>query len=45
MKFSRFILAPLAAFAFASTAQASSVVIGSCDSVTDGDANGCLFIW
>lgn len=43
MKFSRFILAPLAAFAFASTAQASSVVIGSCDSVTDGDANGCLF--
>jgi hypothetical protein len=43
MKISRIILAGVAAFAFASAAQASSVVIGSCDAVTDGDAAGCLF--
>lgn len=34
----------LAATAFAAApAMASTVVIGSCDSVTDGDADGCLF--
>lgn len=32
-----------AAFAIATPAAASTVVIGSCDSVTDGDAQGCLF--
>ena len=43
MRVFRYILAPIAAFAIASGAQASSVVIGSCDPVTDGDADGCLF--
>ena len=35
----------MAAFAIASAAQAAdtTVVIGSCDEVTDGDTNGCLF--
>ena len=33
----------VAAFAVATPAAASTVVIGSCDSVTDGDADGCLF--
>jgi hypothetical protein len=32
-----------AAFAIATPAAASTVVTGSCDSVTDGDAQGCLF--
>ena len=32
-----------AAFAIATPAAASTVVVGSCDSVTDGDAQGCLF--
>jgi hypothetical protein len=32
-----------AAFAIATPAAASTVVSGSCDSVTDGDALGCLF--
>lgn len=36
-------LAPLALLAFATAAPASTVVIGSCDPVTDGDAAGCLF--
>ena len=45
MKVLRYILAPVAAFAIASAAQAAEtmVVIGSCDSVTDGDTSGCLF--
>jgi len=43
MKISRLILAPLAALAFAGSANASTVVVGGCDSVTDGDAMGCLF--
>ena len=38
------VYACLAATAFtAAPAMASTVVIGSCDSVTDGDAQGCLF--
>ena len=32
-----------AAFAIATPAAASTIVSGSCDSVTDGDAQGCLF--
>jgi hypothetical protein len=32
-----------AAFAVATPAAASTVVVGSCDHVTDGDAQGCLF--
>ena len=32
-----------AAFAIATPAAASTIVTGSCDSVTDGDAQGCLF--
>jgi len=32
-----------AAFAIATPAAASTVVVGSCDSVTDGDVQGCLF--
>lgn len=36
-------LAPLALLAFATAAPASTVVIGSCDPVTDGDTAGCLF--
>jgi len=33
----------VAALGVATPAVASTVVIGSCDSVTDGDAQGCLF--
>ena len=45
MKVLRYILAPVAAFAMAGAAHAAAttVVIGSCDAVTDGDINGCLF--
>ena len=43
MKISRFILAPLAALAFAASANASTVVVAGCDSVTDSDSMGCLF--
>ena len=43
MRVFRHILAPVAAFVMAGTAQASTVVIANCDSLTDGDSAGCLF--
>ncbi|WP_426265563.1 PEPxxWA-CTERM sorting domain-containing protein [Sphingomonas sp. LHG3443-2] len=36
-------VAALAVAMVASPATASTIVVGSCDSVTDGDAQGCLF--